>query len=152
MSAAERMRAYRRRLRERGEKIRSVRSVDPIVKAVRFSSESLLTPAEQDVIRRFCAGLRRLPSLPAEVAVFGSRVKGDSTIGSALDVAVLLECPRAPRVEQMLYSLAHQAQAPYVHGPIGICLKPVAIFQEDRRRGFFGAIRNCMEPVWTRPR
>lgn len=146
------MRAYRRRLRERGEKIRSVRSVDPIVKAVWFSSESLLTPAEQDVIRRFCAGLRRLPLLPEKVAVFGSRVRGDSTIGSDLDVAVLLECPRARRVEQMLYSLAHQAQAPYVDGLVGIRLKPVAVFQEDRRRGFFSGIQDRMEPVWTRPR
>ncbi len=151
-SAAERMRAYRRRLREKGLYSKSVVSADPITRAISFSKDSLLTPAEQDVVRRFCAGLRRLPELPVQVAIFGSRARGGSGVNSDLDVAVVMACGRSGQIERSLVSLAHQAGAPYREADAGIHLRPVPIFAEDRRKGFLNAIRSHMEPVWTRPR
>lgn len=150
-SAAERMRAYRRRLRERGVVPRTVSAVDPVASAVRFAKGTLLTPTEQDVLRRFCAGLRRLPQLPVKVAIFGSRARGGSGVDSDLDVAVVMGCARSADVERTLVALAHRAHAPYQEGDGGIRLRPVAVFQEDRPKGFFTSIRNQMEPVWTRP-
>jgi hypothetical protein len=111
-----------------------------------------LTPAEKDVLRRFCTGLRRLPELPIQVAVFGSRATGTSRVSSDLDVAVLMDCKRSPQVERTLASLAFRAQAPYQDGGVGISLRPVPIFVEDRSRGFFDGIQHSMDPIWTRPR
>ena len=150
-SAAERMRAYRRRLRERGLVPKTASALDPVAFAVRFAKDTLLTPTEQDVLRRFCAGLRRLPQLPLEVAVFGSRATGGSGVSSDLDVAVIMGCGRSGEIERLLASLAHRAHAPYHGGDAEIRLRPVAVFSGDRPKGFFTAIRNQMEPVWTRP-
>ncbi|MGH8674499.1 MAG: nucleotidyltransferase domain-containing protein [Burkholderiales bacterium] len=149
--AAARMRAYRRRLRERGVVPRTVSAVDPVASAVRFAKDTLLTPTERDVVRRFCAGLRRLPQLPLKVAIFGSRASGGSGVDSDLDVAVLMGCARAQGIERSLAALAHRAHAPYQGGDCAIRLRPVAVFAEDQQKGFFSAIRNQMEPVWTRP-
>ncbi len=151
-SAAERMRAYRRRLREKGLVSRVVLAPDAVTAAVSFAKNSLLTPAEQDVLRRFCSGLRRLPELPLQVALFGSRAKGGSGTHSDLDVAVVMSCGRSGRIERMLVSLAHQAEAPYQEGDAGIHLRPVPVFAEDESRVFFNAIRRDMELLWTRPR
>ena len=150
-TAAERMRAYRRRLRERGLVMRGQLVSDPLAAAVRFPPGTLLTPAEQDVLRRFCAGLGRLPVLPSQVSVFGSRARGGSTPQSDLDIAILVDTPKSPSFEQAMYSLAAQAQAPYQDGGVGIHLKPVALFSEDRHTGFFNTIRKEMVPVWTKP-
>ena len=149
---AERMRAYRRRLRERGLVTRTVTAPDPVARAVRFAEDTLLTPTEQDVVRRFCAGLPRLAELPLKVAIFGSRAKGGSGVNSDLDIAVIMECGRSEQVERILASVAFQAGAPYREGDAGIYVKPVPIFSEDRPKGFFHAIRSHMESVWTRPR
>ena len=149
--AVERMRAYRRRLRERGLLPKTVTVVDPVASAIRFAKDTLLTPTEQDVVRRFCAGLRRLPQLPLKVAIFGSRAKGGSGVNSDLDVAVVMGCGRSRGIERTLASLAHRAHAPYREGDAGIRLRPVAVFSEDQAKGFFSAIRIQMEAVWTRP-
>ncbi len=151
-SAAERMRAYRRRLLERGLVPKTVSAVDPVACAVRFAKDTLLTPAEQDVLRRFCAGLRRLPQLPLKVAIFGSRARGGSGVHSDLDVAVVMGCGRSGAIERTLASLAQRAHAPYHEADAGIRLRPVAVFSGDQSKGFFTAIQNQMEPVWTRPR
>ncbi|MGQ0656332.1 MAG: nucleotidyltransferase domain-containing protein [Betaproteobacteria bacterium] len=150
--AAERMRAYRRRLRERGLAVRRRIVQDPVALAVRFPAATLLTPGERDVLRRFCAGLGRLPALPQQVSVFGSRATGGSTARSDLDVAVVIDTPRSAALEQALFSLAARAQAPYQEAAAGIRLKPVPIFAEDRGGGFFRSIRRHMHTVWTRPR
>lgn len=150
--AAERMRAYRRRLREKGLVPKTVSALDQVAAAVRFASDTLLTPTEQDVVRRFCAGLRRLPQLPLQVAIFGSRASGGSGVHSDLDVAVVMGCDRSGDIERTLASLAHRAHAPYREGGAGIHLRPVAVFSEDQPKGFFTAIQNQMEAVWTRPR
>ena len=151
-TAAERMRAYRRRLRERGVVLTTVTSHDPVIAAVRFARDTLLTPTEQDVVRRFCGGLRRLPELPLRVAIFGSRAKGGSGVNSDLDIVVVMPCARSGQIERTLNSIGLAAGAPYQGGDVGIYIRPVPIFVEDRPKSFFKAIRNQMEAVWTRPR
>lgn len=151
-SAAERMRSYRRRLRERGMAVRSVTAKDPVAAATHFRLESLLTPAEKDAIRRFCSGMRKLPVLPESIAVFGSRAAGGSHIDSDLDVAVLMTCSRSPKIESSLAAISERSVQPYHEGGIGIRLRPVAIFSEDRERAFFKSIGKDMEIVWTKPR
>ena len=152
LSAAERMRAYRRRLRERGMAVKSVTIQDPVVAAARFRRESLLTPAEKDVIRRFCAGMRKLPALPERVAVFGSRAKGGAHIDSDLDLAVLISGEKSAKIDSCLAAMSAWAVEPYQENGIGIRLRPVALFSADRKRAFFKAICNDMDTVWTRPR
>ena len=151
-SAAERMRAYRRRLRERGMAVKSVMIKDPVAAAARFRRGSLLTPAEKDVIRRFCAGMRKLPALPERVAVFGSRAKGGAHIDSDLDLAVLMGGEKSAKIDASLAAMSAWAVEPYQENGIGIRLRPVAIFSADRERAFFKAICNDMDTVWTRPR
>lgn len=146
------MRAYRRRQRESGLVTKSVTTLDPVAASVRFSKDTLLTPAEQDVVRRFCGGLRRLPELPLHVAIFGSRAKGGSGVNSDLDVAVVMESHQSAQVSRTLAALAYKAAAPYQEDGGGIHLKPVPIFIEDRHKGFFTAIRRHLDTVWTRPR
>ena len=123
---------------------------DAVLEAVRFRSNTLLTPGEQDVLRRFCAGLKKLPRLPRSVAVFGSRAKGGSHAYSDLDVAVLTDGPRDRSLEAALSALALGAQQPYWLDQYGISLRPVSIYRGEPS-AFHDAIRNELEVVWTRP-
>jgi len=144
------MRAYRRRLRERGLRVRVTLRKDPIAAAMRFRPETCLTPGEQDVLRRFCGGLARFGQAPRNVAVFGSRARGNSHAGSDLDVAVFLDADKSLDIERALARLALQAQAPYREGAYGIFLKPVALFR-DAPNTFLESIKPDLEVVWTRP-
>lgn len=150
MSAAERMRRYRARLRARGIRIRSVMHKDSLLGAVGFRPDTLLTPGEQHVLQRFCSRFRRLPRLPARMGVFGSRAKGGASEHSDLDVAVLFCGPRDPAIERILYDIASEAGNPYRSGQYGIFLKPVPFF-EDQPDHFLNSIRDELEMVWTRP-
>jgi hypothetical protein len=150
MSGAERMRAYRRRLRERGVRARTTLRTDPFLAAMRFAPLTCLTPGEQDVLRRFCAGLARIGQTPRKVAVFGSRARGSSHAGSDLDVAVFLDGDNSADIERALARVALRAQAPYREGAYGIHLKPVALFR-DAPRAFLESIAPDLEVVWTRP-
>jgi len=150
MTAAERARRYRARLRARGVRMTSVMRREPVLEAVRFDPETLLTPGEQDVLRRFCAGLRRLPRLPLRVAVFGSRARGDSHAQSDLDVAVLVEGARDRAIESGLSAIALVAQKPYWLDGYGIALRPVTFYSREST-AFLAAIRDEMETIWTRP-
>lgn len=123
---------------------------DPVLAAVRFEADTLLTPGEQDVLRRFCAGLKRLPQLPQSVAVFGSRAKGGSHAHSDLDVAVLTDRPRDGSLEQALSAIALRAQRPYWLDQYGISLRPVPIYREEPS-AFLEAIRDELEVIWKRP-
>jgi len=151
-SAAERMRAYRRRLRERGMAVSSVTATDPVAAATHFRRESLLTPAEKDAIRRFCSGMRKLPALPEMIAVFGSRAAGGSHSDSDLDVAVIMACNRSAKIESSLAAISERSVQPYHEDGLSIRLRPVAIFPEDRERAFFKSIGKDMDIVWTKPR
>lgn len=151
-TAAERMQAYRRRLRERGLAVRSVTAQDPLAAAADFRPRSLLTPAEKDVIRRFCAGMKKLPLLPDSLAVFGSRAKGGAHIDSDLDLAVLMPGENSAKIEQSLAAISAWAVKPYQAEGIGIRLRPVALFHADRQGAFFQAICKDMDTVWTKPR
>jgi hypothetical protein len=150
MTAAERARRYRTRLRARGVRLKSVMRRDPVLEAVRFGPDTLLTPGEQDVLRRFCAGLKKLPRMPRRAAVFGSRARGDSHAHSDLDVAVLVDAPRDPAFESALSAIALAAQRPYWLGEYGIWLRPVP-FYAGERTALLEAIGGEMEVVWTRP-
>ena len=144
------MRAYRRRLRERGMRARVTLRADPWAAAVHFRADTCLTPGEQDVLRRFCAGLAQFGKLARKAAVFGSRARGRSHAGSDLDVAVFIAGEPSAEVERALAGLALRAQAPYRDGAYGIYLKPVALFQSGPR-AFVESIKPEMELVWTRP-
>ena len=121
-----------------------------MLEAVRFAPDSLLTPGEQDVLRRFCGGFRRLPHLPRRAAVFGSRARGGSHAQSDLDVAVMMDVPRDPAFEPELSAIALRAQLPYRLEGYGISLRPV-VFYRGERTAFLDAIREDLEVVWTRP-
>lgn len=123
---------------------------DPLLGAVQFGPDTLLSPGEQDVVRRFCARLGRLPRLPRCVAVFGSRARGGSHAHSDLDVAVVDDGIREPSYETALSAIALGAQKPYWLGEYGISLRPVAIFRGESP-AFLEAIRDDWEIVWTRP-
>jgi len=151
--AAERMRRYRARLRARGLRRVEVRRRDPLAAELRFAPASLLTPGEQDVLRRFCAGLRVLPELPAKVLVFGSRAQGGADERSDLDVAVLFDGGRNVAIEAALSDIALEARRPYCAGEYGIYLKPVALF--GRRRGpdpLRDVVAREGEAIWKRPK
>lgn len=150
MTAAERARRYRARLRSRGLRLRSVMRRDPMLEAVRFDEDSMLTPGEQDVLRRFCAGFRKLPRLPRRAAVFGSRARGDSHARSDLDVAVLADGSRDRSFESALSAIALSAQKPYWLDGYGVSLRPV-VFYRGEPAAFLNAIRDDLEVVWTRP-
>lgn len=153
MSAAERMRRYRARLRARGVRRVETRAADPWLEAVRFPPASLLSPGEQDVLRRFCAGLRRLPVPPLKVAVFGSRVRGGSDEGSDLDAAVYLQGARRHELESALSAIALKARKPYASGGFGIFLRPVALYAGERpASALAGMVARDGEVVWTRPK
>jgi hypothetical protein len=153
MSAAERMRRYRARLRARGVRRVEARTADPWLEAVRFPAASLLSPGERDVLRRFCAGLRRLPVAPRKVAVFGSRVRGGSDERSDLDAAVSLDGPRTAGLESALSAIALAARKPYASGEYGIFLRPVALYEDERpASALAGAVAREGEVIWTRPR
>lgn len=151
LSAAERMRRYRARLRERGLARRAVLAEDPWLAGVRFGRNSLLTPAERDVLRRLCAGFSALDVPPSRVAVFGSRACGGSHAHSDLDVAVFVEGEADRGLEAALSELAGRAQAPYAEGEYAILLRPV-LLREQARGALADAVRREMEVVWTRPR
>jgi len=150
MGSAERARRYRARLRVRGLRVVSATRRDPVLAAVRFEPHSLLTPGEQDVVRRFCAGLKKLPNLPRSVAVFGSRAKGDSHAHSDLDVAVLMDGDADRSLQSLLSAAALEAQKGYWQGEYGIALRPVPFFR-GQPSAFLDAIRGDLEVVWTRP-
>ncbi len=153
LSAAERMRRYRVRLRARGLRRAEQRRPDPLLAAVRFAPGSLLTPGEQDVLRRFCARLGALPELPRSVAVFGSRARGGADERSDLDVAVAFDGERDAALEAGLSGIAQAARRAYRAGDYGIHLRPVALFDGERGAGGFAqAVREECEVVWTRPR
>lgn len=152
LSAAERMRRYRSRLLAKGIRGRTVMAPDPVLAAIRFRPDSLLTPGEQDVLRRFCYGLRRLTALPREVAIFGSRAKGGSDERSDLDVAVIVDREeQVLPVQRAVGAIAASASADYRSGEYGIFLRPVVV-----RKGARGARLKLtgrdVETVWTRPR
>lgn len=148
LSAAERMRRYRARLRARG--VRAVREVDPLVAALSVAPETLLTPGEQDVIRRFCRGMRALERLPEEVAVFGSRARGDANERSDLDLAVTFDGERDAALESAISGIALEARKPYRSRTYGIFLRAVPFYLVEG--GLPVAIRREREVLWTRPR
>lgn len=150
LSAAERARRYRAGLRARGVRLRSTMHRDPLLEAVRFAPGSLLTPGEQDVLRRFCAAFGRLPRLPRRVAVFGSRARGESNAQSDLDVAVLAPGSRDAAFESALSAIALNAQADYWIDGYGISLRPV-VFHDAKPGALPQSIRDDLEVVWTRP-
>lgn len=148
--AAERARRYRARLRERGLRVYRKTGPDRALAAVKFRRDTLLTPGEQDVLRRFCSALPSLPQLPASVAVFGSRARGNSNERSDLDVAVFFDGARDRAVESELSAIALAAQRAYWLDGYAIALRPVA-FYRDEPPAFLDAIREDLEVVWTRP-
>ena len=150
LTAAERARRYRARLRTRGLRLRSATRRDPLLAAVQFGRDTHLSPGEQDVLRRFCGEFARLPRLPVRAAVFGSRARGASGPHSDLDVAVVVDAPRDPAFESALSAIALAAQRPYWLGAYGILLRPVP-FYAGERTALLEAIGDEMEVVWTRP-
>jgi hypothetical protein len=123
---------------------------DIAVGTVRFRRQTLLTPGEQDVLRRFCSALPALPRLPTGVAAFGSRARGDANEQSDLDVAVLFDGTRDREVESKLSAIALAAQRAYWLDGYAIALRPVALYR-DEASPFLEAIREDLEPIWTRP-
>lgn len=150
LTPAERARRYRARLPARGVRLKSVMRRDPVLAAVHFDPDTLLTPGEQDVLRRFCAGFARLPRMPRRAAVFGSRARGDSHAHSDLDVAVMVDAPRDPVFESALSAIALAAQRPYWLGEYGILLRPVPFYLGEQT-ALLESIGGEMEVVWTRP-
>lgn len=123
---------------------------DPLLEAVRFARDTVLSPGEQDVLRRFCGAFGSLPRVPARAAVFGSRARGDSHERSDLDVAVLADGPRDRSFESALSAIALSAQRPYWLDGYGISLRPV-VFYRGEPAAFLNAIRDDLEVVWKRP-
>jgi predicted nucleotidyltransferase len=151
MSAAERMRRYRARLRERGLKPANALVPDASLAAIDFSRAPLLTPAERDVLRRFVAALGRLAPMPSSVAVFGSRIRGDAGPESDLDVAVVFDAAPDAATVRAVGRAAERARLPYDDAPLPIALRPVACGRRSDA-GFLAAISPERRTVWTRPR
>ena len=138
------------RLRSRGVRLKAVMRHDPVLEAVRFDRDTVLSPGEQDVLRRFCGAFGGLPRVPVRAAVFGSRARGDSHAHSDLDVAVMVDAPRDPAFESALSAIALAAQRPYWLGEYGIFLRPVPFYRGEQTV-LLEAIGGEMEVVWTRP-
>lgn len=151
LPAAERARRYRARLRARGVRVRAVRALDPLLARVHFASDTFLTPGEQDVLRRFCAGLRKLPRLAQRVAVFGSRARGGSDERSDLDVAVYFDGGRDRETESRLSWIAGEAARGYRVGGCGIYLRPVPLYGRTDA-AFAAAIEGEAQTIWTAPK
>jgi hypothetical protein len=151
LSAAERARRYRARLRARGVRLKSVMRRDPVLEAVRFDPDTLLTPGEQDLLRVFCAGFRKLPRLPRRAAVFGSRARGSSDERSDLDVAVYFDGARDRETESRLASIAGEAARRYRSGRYGILLRPVPLYH-PADAAFAAAIEAQAQTIWSAPR
>lgn len=124
---------------------------DPMLEAVRFAPGTLLTPGEQDVLRRFCAGLTGLPRLPQRVAVFGSRARGGSDEHSDLDVAVYFGGERDRATESQLSAIAQEASRRYRSGQYGIFLRPVPLYRASDA-AFASAIQGEAQTVWIAPK
>jgi hypothetical protein len=145
------MRRYRARLLARGIRAQVVLKPDPLSQAVRFGPESRLTPGEQDVLRRFCSGLRKLPTLPRQVAVFGSRARGVSDAASDLDVAVIVDREaEVGRLQRLVGGIAATACQGYQEGEYRIRLRPV-VLRHGARTSLARAVGANRETVWTRP-
>ncbi|MGQ0651554.1 MAG: nucleotidyltransferase family protein [Betaproteobacteria bacterium] len=152
LTAAERMRRYRARLRERGWRRVESRGRDPLLAGVRFSEASLLTPGEREVLRRFCAQAAALPRAARKVLVFGSRARGDADERSDLDVAVRFAGARDRQIESALSGIALRARRGYSTARYGIRLKPVALFDAERGASALAhAVAAEGETIWTRP-
>lgn len=123
---------------------------DPALETVHFAPDSLLTPGERDVLRRFCAGLAKLPRLPWRVAVFGSRARGGSDEHSDLDVAVYFDCERDRETESCLSGMALEATRRYRSGRYGIFLHPVTVYCQGDTP-FASAIEGKAQTIWTAP-
>lgn len=130
--------------------MRVVTVPDGVLSAMRFAPDTLLTPGEQDVLRRFCAGFHTLPVMPGKMAVFGSRATGGADEHSDLDMAVFFDGSRSAELETRLSAIAFSAQSPYRSGPYGIFLRPVPLYITDKSL-FLDSIRPDLEVVWTRP-
>jgi hypothetical protein len=152
LTAAERMRRYRARLRERGWRRVESRGRDPLLAGVRFSENSLLTPGEREVLRRFCAAFAALPRVPQTALVFGSRARGDADERSDLDVAVRFAGARDREIESALSRIALRARRGYCSGEYGVLLKPVALFDTERGASALAqAVAVEGDTIWTRP-
>jgi predicted nucleotidyltransferase len=132
-------------------RVRTILRRDPALEAVRFAPGTLLTPGEQDVLRRFCAGLRKLPRLPEKIAVFGSRARGGSDEHSDLDVAVYLDAGRDRELESRLSAIAEEAARRYRSGPYGIRLRPVPLYRRIDA-AFASVIEDEAQTIWTAPK
>jgi hypothetical protein len=153
LTAAERMRRYRARLRERGWRRVESHGRDPSLAGMRFSESSLLTPGEREVLRRFCAGAAALPRPPRQVLVFGSRALGGADERSDLDIAVRFAGARDREIEAALSAIALRARRGYCSGEYGIFLKPVALFDAERGLSALAqAVAAEGQAIWTRPR
>jgi len=148
LSAAERARRYRARLRASGVRIVTRRISDPLLTGVRFTEAVHLSPGEQDVLRRFCRQLSALPRLPGRIAVFGSRARGDSDERSDLDLAVYFEGTRDRETDSRLSALAGEAARRYRSGRFGIRLRPVPLY-EPQDAAFAAAIEPEAQTIWT---
>lgn len=132
-------------------RLTSVMRRDPVLEAVRFDPETLLTPGEQDVLRRFCAGFRKLPRLPRRAAVFGSRARGGSDERSDLDVAVYLRGDRDRAAESRLSAIAEEATRRYRGERYAIFLRPVPLYGRTDA-AFAAAIERETQTIWTAPK
>lgn len=124
---------------------------DPVLEAVRFDPDTLLSPGEQDALRRFCAGFSKLTRLPQRAAVFGSRARGGSDERSDLDVAVYFDGGRDRETESRLSWIAGEAARRYRSGHYGIFLRPVPLYGRSDA-AFAAAIEPEAQTIWTAPK
>lgn len=149
-TAAERMRRYRARRLASGLVGGGPRAADPALARIDFSKAPLLTPSEQEALRRLVAFVGRFREPPARIAIFGSRAKGGSTIDSDLDVAVFVDQPSGA-LERRVLAAAARAHAPYQVEGATLVLRPVLLGRRGRS-ALHDAVMQDIQVVWTRPR